>query len=105
MKREILILALLLVTMRSAVPVQESLDAKTSVVIMHSDEQSPETLEGLLDTDLFPQVQPEVRELPWYLVAVKKPASFLLLTCCDWWDRMYKGARRMIGLQPNTAHE
>lgn len=102
MKREILAASMLLAMTFSIKPSQELPEAQDDVAIVRVDEKSPATLESLLDTDLLPQEQPEVRELPWYLAAVKRPASFVLLTCCDWWDRVYKRARRMIGLQPNT---
>lgn len=103
MKREILAVGVLLAITFSNMPAQERFETKDDIAIAHVDEKSPTTLEGLLDTDLFPQEQPEVRELPWYLAVVKKPASFLLLTCCGWWDRVYKRARRMVGLQSRNT--
>lgn len=40
------------------------------------------------DAPEFSQDMPADREIPWYVRAIKTPASHVLLFFCDLWDRM-----------------
>lgn len=59
-------------------------------------DQPFDTIDGILSADLIPTERPVDRELPWYLSAVQRPATSLLVHCCNMWDWVRTRARRFL---------